>query len=322
VHENEVEMAILITGAAGFVGMGIVRAFTGAGFEVVAMDRVPSEAFQPRAGTALERLTYVVGDVTDQAAFDLLPEGIDGVLHAAALTPGDREREDPDGLLRVNLVGTINALDFARRAPACTRFLYVSSEAAYSRAQPGVLTEKDADGGTTLYGAAKLAAELVVLRMAELSGLDAGVVRPGYVYGPGERLRPSRPFVSQMCMLIESALQGRTVSLADLDELTHWIHVDDVAGAMLAFWSAPHLGGRVFTVGPDEAVSLRTVIATLNEMVPLTVREEPTGATNGHASRPGVISNQAIRRELGWQPRYSLREGMRQYIEELRVPTA
>ena len=126
-------MRVLVTGAAGFFGRALVRAFARGGDHVVAADILPPDEFAPRSGTPGDRVDYVVLDVGDPAAWSTEVTGpVDGIVHAAALTPSIQEaKEDPSKLVRVNLTGTLNALEFARKENL-GKFLFISSAGVYN----------------------------------------------------------------------------------------------------------------------------------------------------------------------------------------------
>ena len=231
-------MRVLVTGAAGFFGRALVRAFARGGEHVVAADILPPDEFAPRSDTPSDRLEYVVLDVGDPDAWSTDVTGpVDGIVHAAALTPSIQEaKEDPSSLVRVNLIGTLNALEFARKENL-GKFLFISSAGVYNQFEEEVLTEADADGGFSLYGSAKLAAEIMVFRYADMFGFDAGAIRPTSMYGPAEEFRSTRPFVTQAKQLADAAMDGVPVRVIGLDDRCDWVFVDDVAEGAHRFYS-------------------------------------------------------------------------------------
>src|SRR3954470_14838936 len=197
-------MAILVTGAAGFVGLNVLDALLAAGEEVVGFDALPlpgraARDFATRPG----RLLMQQGDVCSaedlDRAFAAAP--VKAVLHAAVITAGSaRERTAPERIVAVNLGGAIAVVQAALRHGA-TRFVYPSSGSVYGT--------PPADGGpydeaTTwprplaLYGITKLAAEQAVLRLAEANGLSAAAARLGSVFGPWEWTTGVRDTLSPM----------------------------------------------------------------------------------------------------------------------------
>src|SRR5215472_9368570 len=101
---------VLITGAAGFFGLALTRAFALSGWEVLAIDVVAAESFRPRSNTPPERVSYRQVDVSDRhATAGIANAQVDMVVHAAALTPTTvQQLEEPERIVDANLGGTLN----------------------------------------------------------------------------------------------------------------------------------------------------------------------------------------------------------------------
>src|SRR5688572_26277717 len=127
-------MSVLITGAGGFFGRALVRQFALAGDDVIAADILTPAAFAPRPDTPADRVRYLELDVADAGAWSAADmSGVSGIVHAAALTPTVEESQhDPRRLIGVNLIGTLNALEFARTS-GLEKFLFVSSGGVYDQ---------------------------------------------------------------------------------------------------------------------------------------------------------------------------------------------
>jgi nucleoside-diphosphate-sugar epimerase len=312
-------MRVVITGAAGFLGLALTRAFARAGHAVLAADALPPTEFHPRVDTPLGHVQYVTADVTDRAALpDLLGSNIDAVVHAAALTPTAlQERDDPERIVEVNLGGTVNMLAFARTTPACRKFLYVSSAGVFDQGKAAILGEEDATGGNSLYGAAKFACEGLVLQYGRLFGLDVAVVRPTSLYGPGEQPRPSRPNTTALYQLIEAAQRNEPVQVTGCEARGDWLYVDDAADAICRLVASDHLDGQVFNLSSGKPCTFGEVIAAVTALLPLRIDDHATPVIDGGSDRPAIIANQRIRQVLGWEPG-DLAMGLRHYIESLR----
>ena len=311
-------MTVLITGAGGFFGRALVRQFAMAGDDVVAADILTSEAFAPRPDTPPDRVRYVQLDVADPNAWSTADlSGVSGIVHAAALTPTVEESQhDPGRLIGVNLIGTINALEFAR-TNKCEKFLFVSSGGVYDQFKEVELREEDADGGFSLYGSAKLAAELLVFRYAKMFDFDAGAVRPTSMYGPAEEFRDTRPFVTEVKLLADASLNGTPVRVERGASRCDWVYVDDVAEAAQRFF-AGGMGGRVFNLTSGSPRPFSEVIAAAQAAFGLEVADDATQVVNGGPDRPTIISPAKARADLNWDPA-PLDEGLRRYASALGI---
>ena len=306
---------MLVAGAAGFFGRAIVRALTHDGVHVLATDRIDESDFHLRAGATAELVDYVRRDLQSDSLDDLVKPAV-GVVYAAALTPRD-EREDDTAsrLLQVNLQAFLTMLASVRRSESCRRIVFISSAGVYDQSAEAMLSEEDANGGTSLYGAAKLAGEIVGRRFADLFGLEFCGVRPTSLIGPGEVERSSRPRVTAFLQLIRAARAGEEVRLVDPESRADWLAVDDAAEAVSLLMRAPVLDGQSFNISSGHPRQLREVADAVQRVGGLRLADSgrPIGAD---ADRAATISNERLT-ALGWAPRRSLDDVVRDVIEEL-----
>jgi UDP-glucose 4-epimerase len=306
---------VLITGAAGFFGRAIVRALAREQVRVLATDRVDEAAFAPRPGTPRELVEYVQRDIEQDGLEDLVKCSA-GVVYAAALTPVDETAGNTaDRLLRVNLQGFVGALTAVRDSDSCRRVLFVSSAGVYHQAPPVVLREEDADGGTSLYGAAKLAGELVGRRHAALFGREFCAVRPTSLIGPGEEARPSRPRVTPFAELVSAAREARAVRLEARASRADLLAVDDAAEAVALLWRTPQLGGGSFNVSSARPRSAAEVAAAVSRVAGLHLDDDARTVVHGGSDRAAKISNERLL-ALGWRPRRTLEDIVREVLDE------
>ena len=281
---------------------------------MVAADILPPQDFAPRSDTPTGRVEYVVLDVGDPDAWSTEVTGpVDGIVHAAALTPSIQEaREDPSKLVRVNLTGTLNALEFARKENV-GKFLFISSAGVYNQFDEEVLTEDDADGGFSLYGSAKLAAEIMLYRYADMFGFDAGAIRPTSMYGPAEEFRDTRPFVTQAKQLADAAMEGVPVRVIGMDDRCDWVFVDDVAEGAQRFFMGG-MGSRSFAFSSGDPIPFRDVLEAAQAAFGVVVDDNAEMLVDATPDRATTISCDKGRAELGWNP-VGIAEGMRRYAE-------
>jgi nucleoside-diphosphate-sugar epimerase len=316
--ESQHGLRVVITGAGGFFGLALTRAFAGAGHTVLATDAAPLADFLPRPATPLERVHYLTADVTDRDSLhDLLGSDIDAVVHAAALTPTDRQQhETPERIVDVNLGGTVNLLSFARQTPRCRRFVYVSSTAVFDQSKAAILREEDAMGGNSLYGAAKLAGEYLVQRYGQMFDLVTAVVRPASLYGPGEQPRPSRPNTSAVYQLVEAALRVERVRIKGRDARCDWLYVDDAADAVCRLITSDAMAGQVLNLSSGRACPFGEVVDAIAATLPLRIDDRADQVIDGSPDRPATIANHCIRAALGWEP-CDMVIGIHRYVSSL-----
>ena len=207
-------MAILVTGAAGFVALNVVEHLLAAGREVVGLDRIPLPARAERDFARLPgRFTPIGGSILSDAdlsrAMTMRP--IEAVIHCAVITAGAlREAADPGTIVAVNVQGAVATL-MAAALRGVKRFVYPSSGAVYG-ASAGTVDVMDEDtlrpAPVALYGLTKFAAEAVLARVAEIQGVGFTAARLGVVYGPWEYATGVRDTLSPMLQILELAEAG------------------------------------------------------------------------------------------------------------------
>jgi UDP-glucose 4-epimerase len=255
-------MTILVTGGTGFVGTHIARALAET-HEVVAADLHPWDPADARARhTAHARLSYAPLDVRDAEALSTLLKGrgIRHIVHAAAITTPDSATRAPESV-GVNITGTINVLDAAIESSTVERVLIVSSSGVYAErtsAQP--LSEDAPLALTSLYAIAKVSAERLAARYAELSGKPMAAVRLPSVYGPFERPRSSRPQTSTLRLLMDALAAGRPVRVAGPDIARDWTYAGEVGAGARALLAAPHWSWPVYNVSNGLQIRFEEVV--------------------------------------------------------------
>ncbi|HEY0185662.1 MAG TPA: NAD(P)-dependent oxidoreductase [Rhodopila sp.] len=207
-------MAILVTGAAGFVALNVVEHLLAAGRDVIGLDRIALPDRAARDFAALPgRLTMIGGTILSDADLSraLTAAPIEAVIHCAVITAGSRrETEDPGSIVEVNIQGAVTTLVAAARH-GVKRFVYPSSGAVYGAAAATVdLMDEDAlrPAPVNLYGLTKFAAESILPRIAETQGVALTAARLGIVYGPWEYATGVRDTLSPMLQTLDLAAAG------------------------------------------------------------------------------------------------------------------
>jgi nucleoside-diphosphate-sugar epimerase len=309
-------MSVLVTGAAGFLGRAIVRAFTRGGIDVLATDEGDAGAFPQRPGTDAGRVTYVRRDLEHESLADLVARST-GVVYAAALTPADETEGDvAERLLAVNLSGFLDVLGAMRTAHECRRVLFVSSTSVYDQTAAVTLDEEDVSPTGGLYGAAKLAAEGVGRQYAEIIGREFCAVRPTTLIGPGERWRPSRPRLSTLAQLIDASRAGRPVRLANGSAAEDVLSVDDAADAVTALWRCPlPWNGCSFSVSAGTLHSVADIAEAVRAVAGLEFDDAGVLIEGGY-DLPAIVSHDRLTNATGWTPRRPLDMIVRECLDE------
>jgi len=311
---------VLVTGAAGFVAINVVRALTGRGHHVVGFDhRAADDAARLYAG---EGVGWMIGDVRDVAALGraIKAHAVDVVVHAAAVTATtpEWERERAGDVLGVNVLGTVAALE-AARAAGVRRVVVLSSASAVGPREPGepFIPEDAPAAPSDLYGISKRALELTAARLAELHSLQVITVRLSQPYGPMERPSPDRAALSPIADWITAAQEGRFLTTPSLEIGRDWIYVDDVGEAFARLVEARELRHAMYNLGLGENVTVGEIIEHLRRAWPrLEVNVMPSWTPNPNLSaarlRPPLEMTR-LAADVGFRPRFGIAEGLARY---------
>lgn len=318
-------MTTLVTGGNGWLPSHVVRRLARAGETVVSYDLMePDDFLREFLGPDIDRVIFAAGDVTDR---DRLRDAarshaVTSIVSAAAITPRvDRERREPERIIAVNLGGVVNALQVARALPGFRRFVQISSCAVFGDVPGATALDEDSPASSTnLYGITKLAGERTALRYGDLFGLDVVAVRPSNVYGPMERFTPGYAGATELREMLRIHFAGQAIKVAALDaSYRDWTYAEDVAEGIERAWAiAESPRQRVFIVSSGEQYPVGAVLEAFRRNLPgLTYEVVPADEANYvvETGGPGPLPlNRRAREGLGWSPRTSFEDGMRDYL--------
>lgn len=304
-------MEILITGGAGFIGSHILAQLQGRrDMDVVVFDNLSSGSKEHvPAGMEL-----VEGDVCDEAAVDALfaDHHFDAVVHLAAQTMVPTSVEQPVLDCRINLEGVLHVLE-ACRIHDTGHILFSSSAAVYGDNFHIPLKETERLVPTSPYGITKMTTEHYLRVYHELYGMDATVFRFANVYGERQGEKGEGGVVSIFCKLL-SQRQGITV-FGDGNQTRDFVYAGDIAQAIIR--ALPLKGYHTMNVSTGQETSINDLIRSFEKAVGYTVPVQYTAPRTGDILR-SVLSNEALKRDLGFVPAMDLEEGIRRTYDWYR----
>lgn len=304
-------MEILITGGAGFIGSHILAQLQGRrDMDVVVFDNLSSGSKEHvPAGMEL-----VEGDVCDEAAVDALfaDHHFDAVIHLAAQTMVPTSVEQPVLDCRINLEGVLHVLE-ACRIHGTGHILFSSSAAVYGDNFHIPLKETERLVPTSPYGITKMTTEHYLRVYHELYGMDATVFRFANVYGERQGEKGEGGVVSIFCKLL-SQRQGITV-FGDGNQTRDFVYAGDIAQAIIR--ALPLKGYHTMNVSTGQETSLNDLIRSFEKAVGYTVPVQYTAPRTGDILR-SVLSNETLKRDLGFVPAMDLEEGIRRTYDWYR----
>jgi len=304
-------MEILITGGAGFIGSHILAQLQGRrDMDVVVFDNLSSGSKEHvPAGMEL-----VEGDVCDEAAVDALfaDHHFDAVIHLAAQTMVPTSVEQPVLDCRINLEGVLHVLE-ACRIHDTGHILFSSSAAVYGDNFHIPLKETERLVPTSPYGITKMTTEHYLRVYHELYGMDATVFRFANVYGERQGEKGEGGVVSIFCKLL-SQRQGITV-FGDGNQTRDFVYAGDIAQAIIR--ALPLKGYHTMNVSTGQETSINDLIRSFEKAVGYTVPVQYTAPRTGDILR-SVLSNETLKRDLGFVPAMDLEEGIRRTYDWYR----
>lgn len=314
-------MTILLTGAAGFIGMHVAERLLERGEAVLGLDSL-SDYYDVRLKRArLARLAespgfrFIEADVSDRVAMLGLAEseaGITRIVHLAA-QPGVRySLVDPFAYVDANVMGHLVVLELARRLKRLRHLVYSSSSSVYggNRKLPFAETDR-VDHPVSLYAATKRAGELISESYAHLFGLPQTGLRFFTVYGPW-----GRPDMAPW-MFAEAILEGRPITLYDGGRLKRdFTFVEDIAAGVVGCLDRPAEGGtpRLLNIGNHRSEEVRRFVELLEQALGkrAVVVDTPRPATDVEETFADI---EAIRALCGYEPSTSIEVGIPRFAE-------
>ena len=304
-------MEILITGGAGFIGSHILAQLQGRrDMDVVVFDNLSSGSKEHvPAGMEL-----VEGDVCDEAAVDALfaDHHFDAVVHLAAQTMVPFSVDHPVEDCQINLEGVLHVLE-ACRTHGTGHILFSSSAAVYGDNLHIPLKETERLVPTSPYGVTKMTTEHYLRVYHELYGMDATVFRFANVYGERQGEKGEGGVVSIFCKFL-SQRQGITV-FGDGNQTRDFVYAGDIAQAIIR--ALPLKGCHTMNVSTGQETSINDLIRSFEKAVGYTVPVQYTAPRTGDILR-SVLSNEALKRDLGFVPAMDLEEGIRRTYDWYR----
>ncbi len=301
----------LVTGGAGFVGVGVVRALVARGCEVTVLDNGVAAGF---GYVEQSSVRLIKADVGDREGVKSALEGCRSVIHLAAQTSVPDSIGDPLEDLRSNVEASVILLDAARNH-GVRRFVFASSNAVVG-GHPSPMHEGLTPFPVSPYGAAKASVEAYLRAYWQAYELEGVALRFANAYGPWSAHKSS-----VASAFIKAYLRGGPLLLRGGGHQTRdFVHLDDIVSALMLSLDAPveAVAGEVFQVGSGQETSLLELADVLFAVGGGAVAIDHQSASAGDVAR-NVSDISKARGVLGYSPRVELREGMASTLEWFRA---
>lgn len=310
---------ILVTGADGFIGSHLVEELVRHGYNVRAfafynsfntwgwLDTLPTEI--------MNHVEVFTGDIRDPNGVRTAMEGCNAVFHLAALIAIPFSYHSPDAYVDTNVKGTLNVLQAARWLNA-ERVLVTSTSEVYGTAQYVPIDEFHPFQGQSPYSATKIGADRIAESFYRSFDLPVTIVRPFNTYGPRQSARAVIPTI------ITQLLAGKEeIRLGSLSPTRDFNYVKDTVAGFIKLYETDKAIGEEVNIATQKEISIgdlaRELIRQINPEAKIVCEDERLRPEKSEVNRL-LGSNEKIKRLTGWEPRYSLEQGLAETIEFLR----
>lgn len=312
---------VLVTGADGFIGSHLTEELVAQGCAVRAfvyynsfnswgwLDTLPLERRR--------ELDVFAGDIRDGNGVRKAMEGVDVVLHLAALIGIPFSYHSPDAYVDTNIKGTLNVLTAARDR-GVERVLTTSTSEVYGTARYVPIDESHPMQGQSPYSATKIGADRIAESFYRAFDLPVVIARPFNTYGPRQSARAIIPTI------ISQLIAGRgEIELGSLTPTRDLNYVSDTVAGFLALARCDEAVGHEVNIGSGTEISMEALARTLIELVDPAARivtgEERLRPAKSEVERL-VADNSLMRRLTGWTPAVDLTTGLRRTVSWFRDP--
>jgi nucleoside-diphosphate-sugar epimerase len=307
---------ILVTGA-GLIGTNAARHAIDAGHKVVLFELSPNRDYI-QAIVGKDRADVVAADMRDLPALLAALEkySVDTMVTTAGLI-GSRVQENSYTGATNNILGTINVLE-ACRLRKLRRVVYVSTFGVYDRNKitDGIIRETHPIGGHNLYATTKVCSEHLVHAYASMYDLDTIIIRPGGVFGRGFYVGGST---------VGKVMRDLAMSMIKRDPITvdaktygpnEYVYGKDVGLALFLACQAQNPKQRIYNAGTGVVYGPEELAQVVRELAPKT-EVKVSGTTGAEKSRSIPMDISVSKAELGYAPKFSLKDALKDYMDEL-----
>ena len=303
----------LVTGGAGFIGSHLTEELIRRGERVRVADSLITGHRKNLAH--LSGVEFLEGDVADLAVATRAVQGVDYVLHQAAIPSVPRSVEDPITSNRANIDATLSILVAARDA-GVKRVVYAGSSSAYGNTPTLPKNEDMPTNPLSPYALQKLVGEQYMQMFTSLYGLETVTIRYFNVFGP--RQDPSSPYSGVISVFAKALLDNKAPTIhGDGEQTRDFTYVANVVDGVLRAVNAPGASGQVVNIATGTRISLNQLFASMRDAIGSRLEPSYGPARQGDV-KDSLADITRARTLLGYEPSVSLEEGLKNTIEWYR----
>lgn len=307
----------LVTGGAGFIGSNIVEELLNMGEDVVVLDNL-STGCENNMKQFIGDIRFVEGDIRDAEAVDTAMEGVEYVFHQAALASVPRSIDDPVLVNEVNVGGTVNVLERAKKA-GVRSFVYAASSSAYGDVEVSPKDEGIRPEPLSPYAVSKLAGEYYCRVYNEVYGLETISLRYFNVFGP--RQDPASQYAAVVPIFINSLLKGeRPTIYGDGEQSRDFTFVSNVVKANILASKVRGAGGKVVNIACGEKYTVNELFRTVAKRIGSDIEPKYEEQRPGDV-RHSLADISEAEKLMGYKVGVSFEEGIDKTVDWYRQET-
>lgn len=302
-------MHVLITGGAGFIGSHLVDRLLSEGHSVRVLDNLSTGRRQnlPK----LEQIEFIEGDIRDQETVAAAVNGMNAIVHLAAVASVQASIDDPLGTHQSNLVGTLHLLEAARKS-GIKHFLYASSAAVYGDNAQLPVSERLKPSPLSPYAADKLAGEHYLDFYRRTYGLRTLAFRFFNIYGP--RQDPSSPYSGVISIFVDRLRTRKPVTIfGDGRQTRDFVYVGDLVTILAKSLMSESSMDQACNVGRGVESTLLDLLADLEKLAGRSIERQHESARAGDILR-SCADIDRLRNLMGSVPGTPLHDGLRELL--------
>jgi NAD dependent epimerase/dehydratase len=306
-------MRVLVTGADGFIGSHLVEMLHAQGHQVRALAQYNSFNHWGwlEDVNCKKDIEVISGDIRDPYLCRKITQGVDTVLHLAALIAIPYSYEAPDSYVQTNITGTLNICQ-ASLDSGVKRVIHTSTSEVYGTAQYVPIDEKHPLQAQSPYSASKIAADAMALSFYNAFGLPVTVARPFNTYGPRQSARAVIPTI------ITQIAQGiKQIKLGDVSPTRDFNYVKDTCQGFIGLLDHEASVGKTLNISSNYEISVQDTLNMIKDIM----KSDVQFITDEQRLRPDKSEvfrlwgdNTAIRELTGFKPTHTLRAGLEKTI--------
>lgn len=308
---------VLVTGADGFIGSHLVEKLVKEGYQVKALSYYNSFNnwgwLETLSKEIMDNVEVVSGDVRDPFGVKKAAEGVEAILHLAALIAIPFSYHSPSLYIQTNVNGTLNVLQAAKELDI-EQVIHTSTSEVYGTAQFVPITEEHPLSGQSPYSASKIGADQLAYSFYASFQTPVKIIRPFNTYGPRQSARAVIPTV-----ITQLANGKEQIKLGALTPTRDFNYVEDTVSGFVAALKSEKAIGEVINIGSNFEISIGDMVKLIGEAMNTNVEvvqdEARIRPKNSEVERL-FSCNKKAKELLDWAPKYAGVEGFKNGIIE------